>query len=115
VYNAVDGMKSNSESRVALIVRFDAIQGILKNSIPFADNSDDSPIVNPLRDLQEYLVEVLVIVEKQDKRGRIERLVKYTGENADLKAFASKHLPHLQEHWKMAQDLKTRPAGLRQK
>jgi len=30
------------------------------------------------------------------------------GDNADLKAFASKHLPHLQEHWKMAQDLKAR-------
>jgi len=27
------------------------------------------------------------------------------GDNADLKAFASKHLPHLQEHLKMAQDL----------
>ena len=27
------------------------------------------------------------------------------GENADLKAFAAKHLPHLQEHLKMAQDL----------
>jgi len=28
------------------------------------------------------------------------------GENADLKAFASKHLPHLQEHLKMAEGLK---------
>lgn len=28
------------------------------------------------------------------------------GDNADLKAFAAKHLPHLQEHLKMAQDLK---------
>lgn len=28
-----------------------------------------------------------------------------SGENADLKAFASKHLPHLQGHLKMAQDL----------
>ena len=27
------------------------------------------------------------------------------GDNADLKAFAGKHLPHLQEHLKMAQDL----------
>jgi putative membrane protein len=27
------------------------------------------------------------------------------GDNADLKAFAAKHLPHLQEHLKMAQDL----------
>jgi putative membrane protein len=27
------------------------------------------------------------------------------GDNADLKAFASKHLPHLQEHLKMARDL----------
>jgi putative membrane protein len=27
------------------------------------------------------------------------------GDNADLKAFANKHLPHLQEHLKMAQDL----------
>jgi putative membrane protein len=27
------------------------------------------------------------------------------GDNADLKAFASKYLPHLQEHLKMAQDL----------
>jgi putative membrane protein len=37
------------------------------------------------------------------------------GDNSDLKAFASKHLPHLQEHRQMAQDLKTRPAGLKQK
>jgi putative membrane protein len=29
------------------------------------------------------------------------------GDNADLKAFASKHLPHLKEHLKMAEDLKT--------
>jgi putative membrane protein len=29
------------------------------------------------------------------------------GDNADLKAFASKHLPHLKEHMKMAEDLKT--------
>jgi putative membrane protein len=28
------------------------------------------------------------------------------GDNADLKAFAAKHLPHLQDHLKMAQDLK---------
>jgi putative membrane protein len=28
-----------------------------------------------------------------------------SGENADLKAFASKHLPHLQQHLLMAQDL----------
>jgi len=28
------------------------------------------------------------------------------GDNADLKAFASKHLPHLQEHLKMAEGLK---------
>jgi putative membrane protein len=28
------------------------------------------------------------------------------GDNADLKAFASKHLPHLQEHLKMAEQLK---------
>jgi putative membrane protein len=27
------------------------------------------------------------------------------GDNADLKAFAGKYLPHLQEHLKMAQDL----------
>jgi putative membrane protein len=27
------------------------------------------------------------------------------GDNADLKAFANRHLPHLQEHLKMAQDL----------
>ena len=27
------------------------------------------------------------------------------GDNADLKAFANKHLPHLQEHLNMAQDL----------
>jgi len=27
------------------------------------------------------------------------------GDNANLKAFANKHLPHLQEHLKMAQDL----------
>jgi len=27
------------------------------------------------------------------------------GDNADLKAFANKHLPHLQEHLKLAQDL----------
>ena len=27
------------------------------------------------------------------------------GDNADLKAFAAKHLPHLQEHLKMAEDL----------
>jgi putative membrane protein len=27
------------------------------------------------------------------------------GENADLKAFAAKTLPHLREHLKMAQDL----------
>ncbi len=27
------------------------------------------------------------------------------GDNSDLKAFANKHLPHLQEHLKMAQDL----------
>ena len=27
------------------------------------------------------------------------------GENADLKAFAAKTLPHLQEHLKLAQDL----------
>ena len=39
------------------------------------------------------------------------------GDNADLKAFASKHLPHLQEHQKLADDLKTQttqvkaPAG----
>jgi putative membrane protein len=29
------------------------------------------------------------------------------GDNADLKAFAAKHLPHLQEHLKMAEGLKT--------
>jgi putative membrane protein len=29
------------------------------------------------------------------------------GENAELKAFAQKHLPHLQEHLKMAKELKT--------
>jgi putative membrane protein len=29
-----------------------------------------------------------------------------SGDNADLKAFASKTLPHLQEHLKMAEDLK---------
>jgi putative membrane protein len=29
------------------------------------------------------------------------------GDNADLKAFAQKHLPHLQEHLKMARELKT--------
>lgn len=28
-----------------------------------------------------------------------------SGENAELKAFANKHLPHLQQHLKMAQDL----------
>jgi putative membrane protein len=28
------------------------------------------------------------------------------GDNAELKAFASKHLPHLREHLKMAEDLK---------
>jgi len=37
------------------------------------------------------------------------------GDNADLKAFAAKHLPHLQEHRQMAEDLKIRPVGLRQK
>jgi len=30
-----------------------------------------------------------------------------SGENADLKGFASKHLPHLQQHLLMAQDLCT--------
>jgi putative membrane protein len=30
-----------------------------------------------------------------------------SGDNADLKAFAQKHLPHLQEHLKMAKELKT--------
>ena len=30
-----------------------------------------------------------------------------SGDNAELKAFASKHLPHLKEHQKMAEDLKT--------
>jgi putative membrane protein len=29
------------------------------------------------------------------------------GENADLKAFAAKYLPHLKEHLKMAEDLKS--------
>jgi putative membrane protein len=32
------------------------------------------------------------------------------GDNADLKAFAGKHLPHLQEHLKMAQDLDKKPS-----
>ena len=36
------------------------------------------------------------------------------GDNGDLKAFASKHLPHLQGHRQMAEELKIRPAGLRQ-
>jgi len=30
-----------------------------------------------------------------------------SGDNVDLKAFAAKHLPHLREHLKMAEDLKT--------
>jgi putative membrane protein len=33
------------------------------------------------------------------------------GDNAELKAFAGKTLPHLQEHLKMAQDLDKRPAA----
>jgi len=31
------------------------------------------------------------------------------GENPDLKAFAAKHLPHLQEHLKLAEGLKSSP------
>jgi putative membrane protein len=37
------------------------------------------------------------------------------GDNADLRIFAAKHLPHLQEHRQMADDLEIRQAGLRQK
>ena len=86
-------MKSNSESRVILTARFDAIQEVLKNGISFADNSDDnSPIMRPLRDLQEDLAEVLVIVEKQKKSEEdwLSKWVKHTGESADLKRLSDK-------------------------
>lgn len=37
------------------------------------------------------------------------------GDNPDLKTFASKYLPHLQEHRRMAQDLRSQAAGLPRK
>jgi len=42
----------------------------------------------------------------KDATSLFERYVK-SGENNDLKAFASKHLPTLQHHLKMAEDLKS--------
>src|SRR5207248_11415535 len=43
----------------------------------------------------------------KDATSLFERYAK-GGENADLKAFASKHLPTLQHHLKMAEDLRSK-------
>ena len=46
----------------------------------------------------------LQLAAHKDAVSLLERYGK-SGENADLKGFASKHLPHLQQHLLMAQDL----------
>jgi len=59
-----------------------------------------------LRDGKDFTKEYndMQVSAHKDAVSMFERYGK-DGDNVDLKAFAKKHLPHLQEHLKMAQDL----------
>jgi putative membrane protein len=82
--------------------------GKVKVTLPVALDSSHQSKLEKLKglngqDLDKAFDELQTSVHK-DATSLFERYSK-GGENADLKTFASKHLPTLQHHLKMAEDL----------
>jgi putative membrane protein len=83
--------------------------GKVKGEIPAALDSSHQSKLDKLKAAQggdfDKLYDDNQIDAHKDAVNMFERYAN-GGENADLKAFAGKHLPHLKEHLQMAQDLK---------
>ncbi len=85
--------------------------GKVKANLPGAMDSAHQSKIDKLKGLsgasfnKEY--DDMQVAAHKDAVSLFERYAK-SGDNADLKAFAAKTLPHLEMHLKMAEDLKSR-------
>ena len=84
-----------------------------KIELPSAMDSSHQSKIDKLKGLNgadfDRQYDAMQIDAHEDAVSLFDRYAK-GGDNADLKAFASKTLPHLQQHLKMAKELKTDPA-----
>ena len=86
-----------------------SLAATMKHTLPTAMDSAHQKKLDGLKaekdgdDFDEEYIDEQVTAHKN----AVDLFERYSkgGENAELKAFASKHLPHLREHLKMAQDL----------
>lgn len=83
--------------------------GKVKANLPMAMDSAHQAKIDKLKNLSgadfKKAYDDMQVAAHKDAVSLFDRYAK-SGENADLKAFAAKTLPHLQMHLKMAEDLK---------
>lgn len=102
---ATQMVKDHTETSIEL----KAIAGKMNHTLPTAMDSAHQKKVDNLKaqkdgkEFDEEYIDEQVTAHKN----AVDLFERYSkgGENAELKAFASKHLPHLRQHLRMAQDL----------